>query len=129
MRLLLDTHTLLWFWWDDPRLSPRAKESILTPRNQVFVSRAVPREVAIKVSLKKLDIGGPYDGFFAQQMLRSGLRYLEIQDVHLATVAVLPFHHRDPFDQIMIAQSLVSDLSMVSGDTAFDTYGVKRIWD
>lgn len=129
MKLLLDTHTVLWFWWDDPQLSPAAKKAILDPANQVFVSRAVPWEVAIKVSLKKLDIGGPYMGFFAQHMLRSGLRYLETHDDHLATLAELPFHHRDPFDRFMVAQSLVNALDVVSADGAFDAYGVRRIWN
>ena len=129
MKLLLDTHAVLWFWWDDLQLSPTAKAAILDPTNQVFVSRAVPWEVAIKVSLRKLDIGGPYVGFFAQHMLRSGLRYLETHDDHLTALTTLPYHHRDPFDRLMIAQALVNNLHVVSADTAFDAYGVNRIWD
>ncbi|MBF2098228.1 MAG: type II toxin-antitoxin system VapC family toxin [Gloeomargaritaceae cyanobacterium C42_A2020_066] len=128
MKLLLDTHTVLWFWWDDPNLSPTAKAAILNLENQVLVSRAVPWEVAIKVSLKKLDIGGSYPGFFAQHMLRSGLRYLETHDDHLAALTTLPFHHRDPFDRLMIAQAFVNTLHVVSADEAFDAYGMSRIW-
>jgi PIN domain nuclease of toxin-antitoxin system len=97
MKLLLDTHTILWFWWDDPRLGAKAREAIENAGNQKLVSIAAPWEVAIKVSLKKLDLGGP-------------------------------FHHRDPFDRLLIAQGLAEDMPIVSRETVFDLYGVHRIW-
>ena len=71
MTLLLDTNTVLWFWWDDPQLSATAKALICDPANRKLVSTATAWEVAIKVSLKKLDIGGPYRGFFHQHMVRN----------------------------------------------------------
>ena len=74
MRILLDTHTLLWFWWDDLQLSPTAKALLLDPANEKLVSPASPWEVAIKVSLKKLEIGGPYLGLFPQQISDLPLR-------------------------------------------------------
>ena len=129
MRLLLDTHTVLWFWWDDPQLSATAKALICDPANEKLVSPATPWEVAIKVSLGKLDIGGPYPGFFPQQMARSYFGWLETTDAHLSAVAALPFHHRDPFDRMIAAQALVDGIPLVSIDAIFDSYGVNRIWN
>ena len=129
MILLLDTHAVLWFWRDDPQLSGHAKALIQDPANDILVSRAVPWEVAIKVSTKKLDILGPYPGFFRQNMSRSRLLYLETRDEHLDVVADLPFHHKDPFDRLMIAQAMMESIPIISIDTQFDAYGVTRIWN
>ncbi len=71
MTLLLDTHTVLWFWWNDPQLSGTAKSLICDASNRKLVSTATAWETAIKVSLKKLDIGGPFRGFFHQHMVRN----------------------------------------------------------
>jgi len=128
MRLLLDTHTILWFWWDDPQLGSKAREAIENAGNQKLVSLAAPWEVAIKVSLKKLDLGGPFPGFFRQSMQRSFFEWLPLKDHHFEVLASLLFHHRDPFDRLLIAQSLAEDMPIVSRETVFDTYGVQRIW-
>jgi PIN domain nuclease of toxin-antitoxin system len=129
VKLLLDTHTVLWFWWDDPHLSTAAKASICDPTNQKFVSLVTPWEAAIKVSLKKLDIGGPYPGFFRQQMLRSYFDWLPVRDDHFNGLIGMPFHHRDPFDRMLVAQAISENMSLVSADTVFDAYGVTRIWN
>lgn len=126
--LLLDTHTVLWFWWDDPQLSPTAKTLICDPSNRKLVSMASPWEVAIKVSRKKLDIGGPYPGFFDQHMLRTYFEWLPIATKHLNFVADLPFHHNDPFDRLIIAQAISESLPVVTGDVQFDLYGITRLW-
>jgi PIN domain nuclease of toxin-antitoxin system len=128
MKLLLDTPTVLWFWWDDPKLSANAKAVISDPANHKFVSIATPWEGAIKVSLKKLDLGGPYPGFFRQHMLRTFFDWLPQNEDHFNGLVGLPFHHRDPFDRLLAAQALVEGIPLVSGDTIFDTYGVPRIW-
>lgn len=128
MTLLLDTHTVLWFWWNDPRLSAAAMAAICDPNNRKLVSPATAWEVAIKVSLKKLDIGGPYRGFFPQHMLRNNFEWLLITDDHLAGVVALPFHHKDPFDRMLAAQALAEGIQLVSADTAFDPYGVTLLW-
>jgi PIN domain nuclease of toxin-antitoxin system len=128
MTLLLDTHTVLWFWFDDPQLSATAKALICDPANRKLVSTATAWEVAIKVSVKKLDIGGPYRGFFHQHMLRNNFEWLTISDDHLAAVADLPFHHNDPFDRLLIAQAMVDGIPIVSADVALDPYGVPRLW-
>ena len=126
--LLLDTHTVLWFWWDDPQLSAVAKSLICDPANRKFVSLASPWEVALEVSRKKLDLGGPYRGFFDQHMIRTYFEWLQIATKHLEAVAILPFHHNDPFDRLLIAQALTENIPIVSADVVFDAYGVTRLW-
>jgi PIN domain nuclease of toxin-antitoxin system len=128
MTLLLDTHTVLWFWWDDPQLSATARAVICDPANRKLVSPASAWEVAIKVSLKKLDIGGPYRGFFPQHMLRNNFEWLPIADDHLAGLVALPFHHKDPFDRMLVAQALGEGIPIVSADSHLDAYGVNRVW-
>lgn len=126
--LLLDTHTVLWFWWDDPQLSATAKTLICDPANRKLVSMATPWEVAIKVSRKKLDIGGPFRGFFDQHMIRTYFEWLPIATKHLDFLADLTFHHNDPFDRLLIVQSLSENFPIVSADSQFDAYGVNRLW-
>jgi PIN domain nuclease of toxin-antitoxin system len=128
MRLLLDTHTVLWFWWNDPQLSSNALQLICDPANRKLVSVATPWEVAIKVSLKKLTIGGPYQGFFPQHMLRNNFEWLDSKDGHFATLTALSFHHKDPFDRLLIAQAQSEQIPIVSADPAFDAYSVSRLW-
>lgn len=128
MTLLLDTHAVLWFWWDDPRLSAAAKGAVCDPANRKLVSPASAWEVAIKVGQKKLDIGGPYRGFFPQHMLRNNFEWLPVIDDHLAVLVDLPFHHKDPFDRLLASQALAEDVTLVSADATFDTYGVRRLW-
>ena len=128
MNLPLDTHTILWFRWDDPRLSETAKAVIVDPDNRKLVSTASCWEVAIKVGRKELDLGVPFRGFIPQQMLRNNFESLATTDDHLAAFVTLPFHHRDPFDRLLIAQSRWDDLPMVSADELLDAYGIERLW-
>jgi PIN domain nuclease of toxin-antitoxin system len=126
--ILLDTHTVLWFWWADGQLSAAALALICDPGNRKLVSPATAWEVAIKVSLRKLDIGGPYRGFFPQQMTRTNFEWLPIIDDHIAVVASLPFHHKDPFDRLLIAQAMWENIPIVGADVMFDAYAVTRLW-
>ncbi|MBV9122275.1 MAG: type II toxin-antitoxin system VapC family toxin [Planctomycetes bacterium] len=126
--VLLDTHTVLWFWWDDPQLSPGAKAVICDPQVRKLVSLVTPWEVAIKVSRNKLDIGSPYARFFPQHMVRTFFEWLIPTEAHFCRLVALPFHHRDPFDRLLVAQALAENIPLVSGDAAFDPYGVPRIW-
>lgn len=128
MNLLLDTHTFLWFWWDDPNLSDMAREAIVDPDNRKLISTASCWEVAIKVSLKKLELGAPFRGFIPQQMLHCNFEMLTIQDDHLAALVDLPFHHRDPFDRLLVAQAMTEQMDIVSKDDKFDPYGIQRLW-
>ena len=128
MTLLLDTHSFLWFWWDDPQLSETAKQAICDPTNRKLVSTASCWEIAIKVSLKKLDLGAPYRGFIYQHLVRNNFELLQITDEHLAGLVDLPFHHKDPFDRMLVAQSLYEQIPIVSADPQLDAYGLTRIW-
>lgn len=128
MILLLDTHAFLWFWWADPQLSQTAKEAIRSPANRKLVSTASCWEVAIKVSQRKLDLGVPYRGFIHQHLVRNNFELLPIADEHLAGIVDLPFHHRDPFDRLLVAQASYEEIPIVSADKQLDAYGVQRIW-
>lgn len=128
MNLLLDTHTFLWFWWDDPQLSDPAKSTIMEPANRKLISTASCWEIAIKVSLQKLDLGGPYRGFIEQHMLRNNFELLPLEHNHMAGIVDLPFHHRDPFDRRLVAQAQWESMPIVSCDPQLDAYGIQRIW-
>ena len=138
MRVLLDSHTLLWYAAGDPQLSAAAEEAIRDPDNDVLVSPATFWEVAIKVRLGKLEVPGGDFGRFAEACESdAGLTLLPITPAHTAVVATLPFppsrqnprkEHRDPFDRLLIAQALVEDVPLVTADGEFPSYSVKIIW-
>ena len=128
MSLLLDTHALLWFLLDDPRLSSTAREAIAGHPEAVRVSPASHWEIAIKISLGKYELPMAFAEFWERQLAVNDFTILPITIAHTAKVAGLPFHHRDPFDRLLIAQALQEDLPIVGNDGAFDAYGVKRIW-
>ena len=128
MALLLDTHAFLWWIEDDQRLSRRARNAISRPDGQCYVSAATWWEMAIKLSLGRLKIAANLDRFLAEQMGANGFHPLPLQLTHVARVVDLPFHHRDPFDRMLAAQALVEGFSLVSADTVFRRYGVRRIW-
>jgi len=128
MGLLLDTHALLWLLTDDPRLSAAAKEAYLTLDAQVPLSLARVWEIAIKVSLGKLEVAEPLETFLPRELGDNAIQLLPIEMDHCLKVARLPFHHRDPFDRLIAAQALHEGLALLSRDPAFDAYGVERIW-
>ncbi len=127
MKLLLDTHTFLWFINDSPQLSADAK-NLLESEVDLLLSVASLWEIAIKASLGKLTLPDTYDKFIPQQLTLNEIEILPISVAHLALVTTLPFHHRDPFDRLLIAQAMVEQISIVSIDIVFDSYTVNRIW-
>ena len=128
MRLLLDTHAFLWMSLDDPQLSRPAHDLIADTDNELLLSPASYWELAIKVSLGKYRLAEPLDEFVNREVQRNGVTILPIQPAHAARVAGLPFHHRDPFDRLLIAQAMIDQAALVSKDTVFDNYGVQREW-
>ncbi len=128
MNLLLDTHSLLWFLNEDPHLVPNAKALIEDSLNRKFVSMATSWEIAIKVGLKKLDLGEPVSTFLPRELLVNKFDLLHIELVHALHVEKLPRHHRDPFDRLLISQSIIEKIAIVSSDDKFDSYGVVRLW-
>lgn len=128
MNLILDTHTFLWFVFGNARMSERAEALIQDSRNRKFISLASPWEVGVKVSTGKLTVSQPVDQFFAEEMYANSVELLPITLAHIACVSTLPFHHRDPFDRMLIAQSLTENIAVISADAVFDAYGVVRLW-
>jgi len=128
MRPLLDTHSFLWFISGSLSLSRTARTLIEDTSNQPFLSIASLWEMAIKLSLGKLSLGEPFEVLIPEQMKANGINLLGIEIEHTALVATLPFHHRDPFDRLLVAQAVVERMPIVSADAAFDAYGVERLW-
>ncbi len=128
MNLLLDTHTLLWFALNDPQLSVRAMGLIKDPENTKMVSPASYWEIAIKISVKKYALSEPYEEFLRKAIDLNGFKYLHIEPRHTAALTSLPYHHRDPFDRLLIAQAMVDGFSIVGSDAAFDAYPITRLW-
>ena len=128
MQILLDTHTFLWYILANPQLSARAKELIQDFENEKLLSIASPWENSIKISTGKLMLSEPLELYFDEQMRLNSVQMLPITLAHIALVATLSLHHRDPFDRMLIAQSLTEKIPIVSADTAFDQYGVTRLW-
>jgi PIN domain nuclease of toxin-antitoxin system len=128
VKLLLDTHTFLWFIDGSPQPSTAARTLIEEADNEVFLSVGSLWEIAIKVSLGKLSLGQPFERLMPAQLSLNSIELLNITISHTAKVITLPFHHRDPFDRLLIAQALVEDIPLVGVDTVFDAYGVRRLW-
>lgn len=121
MRLLLDTHVLLWWLADDSRLGKAAREIIANPNNDVLVSAASIWETAIKTALGRLEI--ELDDL-EEAIVRNGFRPLPVGFQHAVTAGRLPRVHRDPFDRMLVAQASVEELRIVSHDRIFERYGL-----
>jgi PIN domain nuclease of toxin-antitoxin system len=129
VRLLLDTHTFLWFIMGDQRLSATARALIENVANERLLSVGSLWEIAIKVSLGKLVLNQPFETLFPAQLEDNAIGLLGITVEHSRVVAGLPFHqHRDPFDRLLVAQSQVEQAILVSADESFDAYAVQRTW-
>ncbi|MCC5602103.1 type II toxin-antitoxin system VapC family toxin [Nostoc sp. CHAB 5714] len=128
MRFLLDTHTFIWFVTDSPKLSLSAKALIEDEYNEKLFSTASIWEMAIKHSLGKLRFDLPLQTFVKQQITQNSMDLLSIELDHLAVVATMPLHHRDPFDRLLIAQAIVEQVPILGMDSAFDAYSIQRLW-
>ena len=124
MKLLLDTHAALWFLADDQRLGANTRRHLADTANQVMLSSAVVWEVAIKRSLGKLVVPDEY----LSLLLGAGVQALAVSIDHAAAVEHLPWHHRDPFDRILVAQASIEGAALVSQDAALRPYGVRLVW-
>lgn len=128
MRLLIDTHALLWWLSDDPSLSRSARKAMAETSNVLLVSAASAWEIATKVRLGRLagaeELASDFQGF----MLREGFTPLDITADHAIRAGLLPGPHRDPFDRMLIAQAQAENLSIVSNERIFEAYGIRRVW-
>lgn len=128
MRLLLDTHALLWFAEDDPQMPDAIKDLIEDEQHEKYVSIASVWELAIKVGLGKLTLSQPLEIYIPDVLNRNGFQLLPISLPHALHISKLPFHHKDPFDRLLIVQSLLDAMPLVSADAVLDAYGVTRLW-
>jgi PIN domain nuclease of toxin-antitoxin system len=128
LRLLLDTHAVIWWFESDPQLSRRARAAISASDNLVFVSTAVAWECAIKAPTGKLPQAAPLIAAFRPVLVRAGFELLDVSLEHILAAGALPRFHGDPFDRMLVAQALAEGLALVSKDAELGRYGVKRLW-
>lgn len=128
MKLLLDTHTFLWFIMGNLNLSVNARALIENQTNEKYLSVASLWEIAIKVSIGKLNLSAPFETLIPQQLSVNGLELLNLEVAHAAALINLPLHHRDPFDRLLITQAIVEQMQIVSIDSVFDAYQIQRLW-
>jgi PIN domain nuclease of toxin-antitoxin system len=128
VRLLLDTHALIWWLAGDPLLSANAKAAVLDPANEVFVSAASAWEIATKFLIGKLPHAGALAGNVRDALANQGFLELPITVQHGQAAGNLPGPHRDPFDRMLIAQTTLADLVLLSNEAVFDRYGIRRLW-
>ncbi len=128
MRLLLDTHAFLWFVLGDAQLSNTAKSYILDSAHAKLISPASYWEIAIKVSIGIYILNASYELFTQRGIEGNGFEILPIELKHTVALTTLPFHHRDPFDRLLIAQAMAEQIPIISNDPAFDAYPIMRLW-
>ncbi len=128
MRLLLDTHTFLWWTIDSPRLSSNARGALTDFGNTIYVSASSAWEIATKYRIGKLPQAEPFVHNLSESMRKQGFLELPISMNHAGRAGLLKGAHRDPFDRLLIAQAQAENLLLVSNETLFDGYGVQRLW-
>lgn len=128
MKLLLDTHSFLWFVEDDPHMPDHVKDLIEDEQHEKYFSIASAWELAIKVGLGKLTLSLPLEIYLPDSLQRNGIGLLPITLNHAIHVASLPLHHKDPFDRLLVTQSLLDAMPIISVDAILDSYGVTRLW-
>lgn len=124
---LLDTHALLWLIQGDSQLSNRARAIITTDTNQLYLSIGSLWEITIKLNIGKLKIDHTISEIYTL-LARFNIEILPINQSDLEQYLILPLHHRDPFDRLLIAQAIIKELPLVSTDSAFRAYPIQRIW-
>ena len=129
MRILLDTHTLIWWLTDNNRqLSRVARNAISDESNDIFVSAITAFEITIKHRLRKLAAANAFVDDVVAAIANEGFAELSLSLADAARAGALPDHHRDPFDRLLIAQAISNNLVFISNETLFDSYGIQRLW-
>lgn len=128
MRLLLDTHTLIWAMDEPTKLSAPAAIALQDPSNDLLLSAATLWELAIKIGTGKLTFSLPYRKWIDKAIADLQLAILPVTVEYTERLIALAKHHKDPFDRLIIAQALVEGISIVCADTVFDFYGITRLW-
>jgi len=125
MRILVDTHCLLWARAAPKRLSRRARTAFLSPRNDLFVSAASVWEIVIKHALGRLELSRPLEEVIPEMIAATQASALPVTQAHAIQVAGLPPHHADPFDRMLVAQAMVEGLTVLTADARFTAYDVE----
>jgi len=128
MKYLIDTHTFLWIIEDNKNLTDKVRTIYIDNSNEIYLSVASIWEMAIKISLNKLSIHGQLVKFMDRHAIENNIRLLSIQPHHIFPIENLTFHHRDPFDRLLLSQCLQEKMHLLSKDAEFDKYGITRIW-
>ena len=128
MRHLLDTHARLWWLFDDPRLSPTAKGVITDPANEILVSAASAWEIAAKFRLGRLPAAHVLVQDISGWVLKAGFRELAVTILHAQRAGTFPHEHRDPFDRMLAAQSMIESAPLISRDAALAAFGASLVW-
>ena len=128
MKVLLDTNAFLWLITDDDRLSENARQTFLNPENSLFFSAASLWEICIKKSLGKISLKDGWFQTIQEEMEINTIQWLPIEMTHCAEVTELPFHHRDPFDRMLIAQAIMEEMKLMSRDSRLSKYPIELIW-
>ena len=128
MKVLLDTHAFLWLITDEGRLSENARETFLNTENSLFFSAASLWEICIKKSLGKLSLKDGWFQTIQKEMEINTIQWLPIEMTHCAEVTELPYHHRDPFDRMLIAQAIVEKMKLLSRDSRLSGYAIELLW-
>ncbi len=128
MRLLLDSHTLIWAVDEPTKLSATAAAALQDPGNDLIVGAGSIWEIAIKVGLKKLTLSQHFRPWIEKAIADLGASLLPTTIEHADALIGLPMHHRDPFDRLLVAQSMIEKLLVVSADAQLDAYGITRLW-
>ena len=128
MKVLLDTHAFLWWITDDPRISSRARDVVQDAENELYLSAASGWEIAIKTQLGRLRLPGESDVYLARQMSVNAIQPLAITMRHSLFVYGLPDIHKDPFDRMIVAQSILEEMPLLTKDGNIPKYGIQVIW-
>jgi PIN domain nuclease of toxin-antitoxin system len=126
MKVLIDTHVLLWGLQDEAKLSSRVRK--LLPAAEVWISVASIWEIITKVQVGKLDLPGPVGDYLSSKLKANGVSVLPLTFDHVRRLEKIPLHHRDPFDRILIAQSMAESIPLVTSDPELKKYSVEIIW-
>lgn len=128
MKYLIDTHTLIWIVTNNSKLSDKARSLYLDSDNDIYFSMASIWEMAIKISIKKMSIQTSLINFINDDIVGNNIKILNINIPHICYLEKLPFHHRDPFDRLILSQGITESIPVISSDKKFDLYPVNRIW-
>jgi PIN domain nuclease of toxin-antitoxin system len=128
MKILLDTHALLWCFSDSESLSQKAAEAFLNSDNNLFFSAAGYWEICLKISIGKLSLDRHWEKTIDREMSRNNIQWLNLEKPHFTGIINLPWIHRDPFDRILVAQAVYEHMAIMTSDENIRRYGVKTVW-